>query len=226
MDIQRYQTTLDILHNGFIICAVLAVLFLIATVLLFWRFGMLTIIQQRFGIEAKRSREEFKEVNESTGALKYDSGALGERTPRDQLRPQDDPAMILAARAAALSGGLAGRSGGLATGVSSGKLKGGPPLTTRLYKKPTPAATAAVVAEAEAAMTGAAPGAVPGAGAVPVGAGAAQPNGAAVAAPPQSGGLVSGALPEDATPELLRLDGLEITRNVLLIHTSRDTLVP
>jgi hypothetical protein len=92
MDIQRYQNTLDILHNGFIVCAVLAVMFLMTAVLLFWRFGMVAVIRQRFGIEAKRSIEEFKEQNESTGALKYHSAALGERTPRAQLKPEDAPA--------------------------------------------------------------------------------------------------------------------------------------
>jgi hypothetical protein len=220
MDIQRYQTTLDILHNGFIICTVLAILFLIITVLLFWRFDILTIIQQRFGIEAKRSREEFKEVNESTGALKYHSGALGERTPRTQLKPQDDPAMARAARVAAASGGLSPEQ----AAAISGPLPRAPEVMVSGSMPQANAsrheAVAPLTTQLNSAMPGVAMQGAVSSGALP------PPSGAAiVAAAPQGSGAVMASL-EDAKRESLRTAGFEITRNVLLIHTTRDTLVP
>jgi hypothetical protein len=156
MDIQSYQATLNNLHNGFVICAVLTTIFFMAAILLFWRFGMFAIIRQRFGFEAKRSREEFKEQNEVTGVSKYHSVALGERTPRIQLKPKDAPGAAQAAEHASPGEPL--------------------PASSEPDEEPTPATTR----------------------------------------------LQSSEGPNENTP----IAGFEVTKNILLIHTSRDTLVP
>jgi hypothetical protein len=194
---QQYQTTLDILHAGFIICTVLAVLFLLVTALLFWRFGMLTVIQQRFGIEAKRTIEEFREQNESTGALKYHSVALGERTPQSLHKPEGADTGISGAMKAFRrnSRKLADKKPPAAPSPPASPLfEEAAPQTTRLDN------SGAIAEMATAQGVGAAV--------------AMQGVGAAAAA---QGEAVRGSPPNA---------GFEVTRNVLLIHTSRDTLVP
>jgi hypothetical protein len=164
MDIQNYQTTLSALHSGFIVCALLAAIFFVVAILMFWRFGMFSIIRQRFGIEAKRSMAEFKEQNETTGVPKYHSIALGERTPRAGLKPGDAPSAAPSA-VQTFEQNSKRVSVGEPLTASLDPDEGSAPLTTRLQNSESPSSSAEIA-------------------------------------------------------------GFEVTKNALLIHTPRDTLVP
>jgi hypothetical protein len=184
MDIQNYQTTLNTLHNGFIVCAIFAAIFFVTAVLLFWRFGMFAIIRQRFGFEAKRSMEEFKEQNEVTGVPKYHSVALGERTPRIQLKPKDAPGAAQAAEQAAEH-----TPSNESVAADAELDEESTPFTTRLDAEGVSPAT-----PRHPERRGVSP-------------------------------AVEGSYSEDSNDDA-QTARFEVTKNILLIHTSRDTLVP
>jgi hypothetical protein len=81
MSIEQLQDTVAFLHTGFIVCIVLASVFLVLTVLLFFNFKVLAMLKQRTGIEARKAISELDFENKKTDALKHDCIALGEKTP-------------------------------------------------------------------------------------------------------------------------------------------------
>jgi hypothetical protein len=110
MSIEELQASINILHNGFLISLMLTVLFLALSVLLFFRFEMRTVFRQMLGLEAKQRMSEFNQSDAATGPLRYNSAALGERTPiglADGLRKAGSAA---GSPSGSLSGRLRGKS--------------------------------------------------------------------------------------------------------------------
>jgi hypothetical protein len=76
MNLEQMQQMLDLLNGGFYICLFLALAFLLASALGFWRFDMLTVIKERTGIAARQAAEAFNAENASTTGSLTLSGAL------------------------------------------------------------------------------------------------------------------------------------------------------
>ena len=76
------ENLISLYQTGFKICAVLAVLFLILTVVLFFKFHIRNTIASRTGRARRKTIEQMREANERTGRLKYAGKvAMGEYTP-------------------------------------------------------------------------------------------------------------------------------------------------
>jgi len=63
MNFDETQQTLEMLTVGFYLCLALMFVFLLATMVMFWRFDILGLLRERTGIAAKRSAAAFVEKN-------------------------------------------------------------------------------------------------------------------------------------------------------------------
>ncbi len=76
------ENLISFYQMGFKVCIGLAVLFLVLTVVLFFRFNIRGTIANRSGRARKKTIEQMREANERTGRLKYAGKvAMGEYTP-------------------------------------------------------------------------------------------------------------------------------------------------
>jgi hypothetical protein len=74
-DIQALQEQIELLQTLRIGSGVLAILFLLLCVLIFWKFKIWRIILSRTGISRKKSISQMQELNAATGRLTQNSGA-------------------------------------------------------------------------------------------------------------------------------------------------------
>ncbi|MDR2106591.1 MAG: hypothetical protein LBP24_04210 [Coriobacteriales bacterium] len=85
MNLEDIQNTISLLHIGFIICVILAIVFFGLSVLFFVRFNILQVIRHKTGITARKELAAFGNYNSadlSSDAFAGDNSiALGERTP-------------------------------------------------------------------------------------------------------------------------------------------------
>jgi hypothetical protein len=149
MNLGEIQGTISLLHIGFVVCVILAIVFLGLAVTFFFRFNILQVIQQKTGWAAKKELAAFNEQNSTTtGSLgRGNSIALGERTP---VGLQESPSRGFGKGRSRrlgskrLSGQPPGMMPGAPPGVPLGAPPGAPPpdpgagLTTRLSSENVP----------------------------------------------------------------------------------------
>lgn len=82
---QETEKIISLYHTGFIVCLVLFILFLLVTVLLFFRFDIRNVIDLRTGRGAKKTIQKMEEINAKTGKLRQEMTA---QTP-SVLRPEE-----------------------------------------------------------------------------------------------------------------------------------------
>lgn len=82
---QETEKIISLYHTGFIVCLVLFILFLLITVLLFFRFDIRNVIDLRTGRGAKKTIQKMEEINAKTGKLRQEMTA---QTP-SVLRPEE-----------------------------------------------------------------------------------------------------------------------------------------
>lgn len=69
---QELEQMIEIYHTGYLVCLVLAVLFLALSVFLFFKFDIRRIVDMKTGRGAKKSIKKMEEVNARTGKLRQD----------------------------------------------------------------------------------------------------------------------------------------------------------
>lgn len=82
---QELERMINIYHTAYIVCLVFAIVFLVLTVFLFFKFDIRKIIDIKTGRGAKRSIQKMEEINARTGKLRQDMVA---RTP-SRLKAED-----------------------------------------------------------------------------------------------------------------------------------------
>ncbi len=82
---QELEQMIKIYHTGYLVCLILAILFLALSVFLFFKFDIRKIIDIKTGRGAKRSIQKMEEINARTGKLRQDMVA---NTP-SILKPED-----------------------------------------------------------------------------------------------------------------------------------------
>lgn len=82
---QELEKMINIYHNGFIICLILACVFFAMSVLMFFKFDIRKIIDMKTGRGAKKTIQKMEEINARTGKLRQD---MVSHTP-SMLRPED-----------------------------------------------------------------------------------------------------------------------------------------
>lgn len=69
---QELERMISIYHTAFIVCLVLAIVFLIISIILFIKFDIRKIFDMRTGRGAKRTIQKMEEINARTGKLRED----------------------------------------------------------------------------------------------------------------------------------------------------------
>lgn len=82
---QELERMISIYHTGFIVCLVLACVFFVLSVVLFFKFDIRRIIDMRTGRGAKKTIQKMEEINARTGKLRQE---MVSHTP-SELRPED-----------------------------------------------------------------------------------------------------------------------------------------
>lgn len=91
MNFDETQQTLEILTMGFYLCLALMFVFLLVTMVMFWRFDILGLLRERTGIAAKRSAAAFVEKNARTSGV---LSASAEKNFNDSLSDTASPTFL------------------------------------------------------------------------------------------------------------------------------------
>ena len=76
------ENLIRIYRTCFMACLVLAIIFLVLTAVIFFRFRILQVIANRTGRAQKKGIEQMREENQRTGRLRHaEKVAMGEYTP-------------------------------------------------------------------------------------------------------------------------------------------------
>lgn len=67
---ENIEKLINLYHIGFLICTVLSILFLLCTIIMFFRFNIPKIISDKTGRAMKKSMKVIEEKNARTGALR------------------------------------------------------------------------------------------------------------------------------------------------------------
>lgn len=70
---QELEQTINLYHTAYLVCLVLAVIFLAITVFLFFKLEILKIFDWKTGRDRKRSIQKMEEMNDRTGKLRTDA---------------------------------------------------------------------------------------------------------------------------------------------------------
>lgn len=81
---QELEQMIDIYHAAFLIFLILAILFLIVSIVLFFRFNIRGIFDMRTGRGARRTIQKMKELNDQTGKLRQSVGTSGAITAQSE----------------------------------------------------------------------------------------------------------------------------------------------
>ena len=67
---EHIEKMINLYHIGFLVCTVLSILFLLCTIIMFFRFHILKIISDKTGRTMKKSMKIIEEKNARTGTLR------------------------------------------------------------------------------------------------------------------------------------------------------------
>lgn len=82
---QELETMISIYHAAFITFLILAILFLVISIILFFRFDIRGIFDMKTGRGARKAIQKMQELNDQTGKLRQESVTAG----RSEMPPQD-----------------------------------------------------------------------------------------------------------------------------------------